>query len=68
MTTSILYNTPASLIAAMLFVGIIIFYISGVKILNYRKKKNPDYEPGGMGALEGGLLGLLSLMLAFTLR
>ena len=66
MTSSAVYNTPAPVIAVILFAGIILCYLAGIRLLRYRKKKNPEYEAGGMGALEGGLLGLLSLLLAFT--
>lgn len=60
------YHTPALLIVAILFVGIILSYLLGIRILNYRIQKNPSLTVDGLGALEGALLGLLSLMLAFT--
>lgn len=66
MTASILYNTDSRVLAALLFIGIIIFYFIGLKISLYQKKKNPAYESVGFGAFEGALLGLLSLLLAFT--
>ncbi len=66
MTTSVLYSTPAIIIAILLFAGIIIFHIFGFKVNNYQKKTNPEFTTGGIGPLEGALLGLLSLLLAFT--
>jgi hypothetical protein len=66
MTTSVLYSTPAITIAILLFAGIIIFHIFGFKVNNYQKKTNPEFTTGGIGPLEGALLGLLSLLLAFT--
>ncbi len=34
--------------------------------MQYMKKKDPSYAPDGLGPLEGAVLGLLSLLLAFT--
>ena len=66
MTNSFLYDTPALLIAVILFAGIIIFHIFGFQVIRYQERKNPEHTPNGIGPLEGALLGLLSLMLAFT--
>jgi len=66
MTNSFLYNTPAPIIAGMLFAGIIIFHIFGIQVIEYQKRKNPAHTTSGIGPLEGALLGLLSLLLAFT--
>ena len=66
MTTSFLYDTPALIIAVLLFFSIIIFHIFGFRVISYQKKKNPEHSTGGTGPLEGALLGLLSLLLAFT--
>ena len=60
------YSTPLSLIVILLFVSIFIFYLLGVKISNYKKVHNPESKAGGIGPLEGALLGLLSLLLSFT--
>jgi hypothetical protein len=49
-----------------LFVSILIFYLLGVKISNYKKRHNPESKSEGIGPLEGALLGLLSLLLSFT--
>jgi uncharacterized membrane protein YsdA (DUF1294 family) len=66
MTDSFLYNIPALIISVLLFIGIIIFNILGFQVMKYQKKKNPEHSTGGLGPLEAALLGLLSLMLAFT--
>ena len=61
-----LYTTPALLLVGLLFIGIILFYKVGLRARHYQKKKDPSYESDGLGPLEGALLGLLSLLLAFT--
>jgi hypothetical protein len=60
------YTTPLSLIVILMFVGIFIFYLLGVKISNYKSKHTPESKAKGIGPLEGALLGLLSLLLSFT--
>ncbi|MBI1805264.1 MAG: hypothetical protein HY033_13135 [Ignavibacteriae bacterium] len=61
-----LYTAPALLLVGLLFIGIIIFHRLGLWVRQYQKKKDPSYESDGLGPLEGALLGLLSLLLAFT--
>ena len=61
-----LYNIPAPLLVAILFIGIIISYLLGLRTMHYLKKKDPSYTTDGIGPLEGAVLGLLSLLLAFT--
>lgn len=61
-----LYFVPALLLAAGLFLGINLSYMAGLKVRNYRIAHDPGFEPTGLGPLEGALLGLLSLLLAFT--
>lgn len=61
-----LYNIPAPLLVGILFIGIILFYIIGLRVMQYKKSKDPSYAPDGLGPLEGAVLGLLSLLLAFT--
>ncbi len=61
-----LYNIPAPLLVGILFIGIILFYLIGMRAMQYKKKKDPLYAPDGVGPLEGAVLGLLSLLLAFT--
>ena len=64
--TSILYTTSLWLIASILFIGVFTFYLLGAKVGNYIKQMHPDAKADGIGPLEGALLGLLSLLLAFT--
>ena len=61
-----LYHTPAPLITVILFVGIILSYLLGLRTMRRRKSQDPSYISDGMGPLEGAVLGLLSLLLAFT--
>lgn len=61
-----LYAIPALLLALGLFIGINLAYMAGLTVRNYRMKHDPGFEPTGLGPLEGALLGLLSLLLAFT--
>ena len=61
-----LYNIPAPLLVGILFIGIMIFYLLGLRVMQYRTKKDPSHTSDGVGPLEGAVLGLLSLLLAFT--
>ncbi len=65
-TTPMLYDIPSSLLVGILFVGILLFYLLGLRTRQFRMKKDPSYSPDGVGPLEGAVLGLLSLLLAFT--
>ena len=65
--SALLYKIPLLLIVFILLVSIFLFYLLGVKIGNYKKVHNPDAKAKGIGPLEGALLGLLSLLLSFTL-
>jgi len=66
MTSSILCNIDSRVIAALLFIGIILFYFLGLKVCQYKKKRTPGHESLGIGPFEGAMLGLISLLLAFT--
>lgn len=61
-----LYSIPATVLAIMLFLGINLAYLAGLWSRNLRMKRDPASGPAGLGPLEGALLGLLSLLLAFT--
>ena len=61
-----LYTIPAPVLVGILFIAIIFFYWLGLRAMQYKKKKDPSYTPDGVGPLEGAVLGLLSLLLAFT--
>ena len=65
--SALLYTIPLLLIVFILLVSIFLFYLFGVKIGDYKKLHNPDAKAKGIGPLEGALLGLLSLLLSFTL-
>jgi hypothetical protein len=58
-----LYTIPAPLLVIILFIGIILFYLLGLRTMQYRKKKDPSFTTDGVGPLEGAVLGLLSLHL-----
>lgn len=66
MSASYLHHTPALLLAAILLAGILFSYALGKRVYRFMKTKNPEHESGGLVPLEGALLGLLSLLLAFT--
>lgn len=63
---TLLDATPAFVIVLILF-----FIMTGMTFCGHlfalaRAKKNPDIVSEGIGSLEGALLGLVALMLAFT--
>jgi len=59
-------NNSTILISAILFFGMIGMDYLGFKIRFNRHKKNGLENNNGLGSLEGALLGLLALLLAFT--
>ena len=63
---SMLQAAPAFLIGAIIFILIIIFYLLGHRIRIKGQKNNPDKNTADLGAVNGTLLGLLGLLLAFT--
>ena len=64
--STLFYKTPLPIITFILLILVVLFYILGAKIGNYKKLHNPDGKAVGIGPLEGALLGLLSLLLSFT--
>ena len=62
---SLLQSAPTFLIASIIFILIIVFYWLGHTIRIQAIKKNPD-QARDLGAINGTLLGLLGLLLAFT--
>ncbi len=62
----ILYSADCLLLPALLFIDIILFYFVGLKVANYKSKKNAANQSSGLGPFEGAMLGLISLLLAFT--
>jgi hypothetical protein len=63
---SLLQSTPTILIAISLFILIIAFYLLGNHLRSRAVRKNPDLANVEMGAINGTLLALLGLLLAFT--
>jgi hypothetical protein len=64
--TAFLYQIPASLISAVLFILIILFNRVGFFVQQQEAKKHKEKQPAGLGPIEGSLLGLLALLLSFT--
>ena len=62
-----LYTTPLWLIAFILLISVFLFYLLGSQTGRYIKSKRLESKADGIGPLEGALLGLLSLLLGFTL-
>lgn len=63
---SLLQSTPTVLVAIVLFILIIVFYLLGNFIRSRAFKKNASTGTIELGAIIGMLLGLLGLLLAFT--
>lgn len=63
---SLLQSTPAIAIAATMFVLIILFYISGYRLRTRTLKRSKDSMIEDLGAVNGTLLGLTGLLMAFT--
>ncbi|MCW3082839.1 MAG: hypothetical protein JWP12_205 [Bacteroidetes bacterium] len=63
---SLLYNIPTLLITLLLFATMCGMDWLGFKTRTLKNKKKPSEENAGLGTLEGALLGLLALLLAFT--
>jgi len=61
-----LYQTTALLIAAILFVSMILVNWFGFCVRQRELKLHPDNVIEGLGPVEGSLLGLLALLLSFT--
>jgi hypothetical protein len=63
---SFIDTVPAAIIASVMFVLIIVFYLSGHQLRVYLLKKKPTVGNEDLGAVSSALLGLLALLLAFT--
>jgi hypothetical protein len=66
MSSIYLFQLPLMVIALITLVLIIIFNWLGQYYRRWQIKKYPGVEHGHLGAIEGALLGLLTLMLAFS--
>jgi len=63
---SLLQSAPTSVIALIIFILIIIFFWLGTRTRIIFLRKNPDQAQVDLKAINGMLLGLLGLLLAFT--
>ena len=63
---TLLQSTPSIYVAMIIFVLIIIGYLFGHRLRRHGIKKNPNESGIELGAINGTLLGLLGLLLAFT--
>jgi hypothetical protein len=61
-----LQSTSTIILATTVFILIIIFYLAGHKLRVTSIKKHPDLANVDLGTINGTLLGLLGLLLAFT--
>lgn len=57
---------PGWIVAIIIFVIILIINKAGFEYRKYLVAKKPDDVPESLGTLEGSLLGLMALMIAFT--
>ncbi len=63
---SLLQSSSTVLIAIILFILLIVFYLIGFRLRHRFIKSNPDQTIGDLGQINSTLLGLLALLLAFT--
>jgi hypothetical protein len=63
---SLLQSTPTFIIAISLFILIISFYLLGNRVRSRSVNKHPELAKVEFGAINGTLLALLGLLLAFT--
>lgn len=59
-------GTPAIVIAFVLFLLMLAVHWAGLRLRLLRRRQRPDEEINGASTIEGSLLGLLALLLAFT--
>jgi hypothetical protein len=63
---SLLQSAPTPLVAITLFILLITFYFLGYRLRTRTLKKTTEHTVEDLGAINGTLLGLLALLLAFT--
>lgn len=63
---SLLQSTPTLILVLIIFVLLIAFYFFGHSIRKKAIKRDPEQSTIELGAINGILLGLLALLLAFT--
>lgn len=62
---SLLQSAPTIIVAIIVFILVVGFYLFGHAVRMRAIRKNPE-QPKELGAINGTLLGLLGLLLAFT--
>lgn len=63
---SLLQSSPTLVVAIVLFLLLIAFYILGYRLRTRALKNSQEHTLEDLGAINGTLLGLLALLLAFT--
>ncbi len=63
---TILQVTPSVVVASILFVLLLLCYLLGHRVFLHQVKKNPELEKTNLSTINGMLLGLLGLLLAFS--
>jgi hypothetical protein len=63
---TLLQTAPTFIIGIILFVSLIGFYILGYRVRKMMLRRNENKAVEDLGAINGTLLGLLALLLAFT--
>lgn len=63
---SYLQTTPAAVLAIALFIFLVLFYVVGYRLRQRRSLKRQEVTHSNMSTINGMLLGLLGLMLAFS--
>lgn len=66
MDSHLLFQVPATVIAVVFFLLILLVNWLGFRVWKTKVKKNPDEVKDGMGTMEGSLLGLMALIMGFT--
>lgn len=61
-----LQSVPAIVIASLLFIQLVISYLLGYRFRIFVMKRSLSQSVGELAAINGALLGLLALLLAFT--
>jgi len=62
----LLFDIPSYVIALALFAGILLVYEMGFRIGNFHQKSTDKEIKSQTNNIQGGMLGLLALILAFT--
>lgn len=63
---TVLQVTPSAVVALILFVFLLATYLLGHRVYLHQVKRKPELEKANLSTINGMLLGLLGLLLAFT--